>query len=633
MSKVPVITSSKWLARFFIDSALLVFFALLTVNRFSPEFLNADVILQSVMSLQNVTVFCWGQNRFANILPLVASPISNPALNLYACLLMVTTVFYGLIWFWADRLSRISFPYSEHSLARREIFLVLTSIFFFIARPNTVFEITTVHVEYTLSYLLLGVVFFYYFSKKKSLLMRFAATGACLAVAIGVNYSIVIPALFLVGARALFKRKLDIDSLVFSAFVVVLFISWGLIARFYPNPGISYASFEFEQLNHSVQIVAKNLIDAVYLGNLVLVLLAACLLKIFTFSLPQENASSDYTRTGLFTLMLLVFSGVWILLFSINSWVSANLFNFRYFVPVIFVGMMLLSLEVRSLTVFLSRWQGYAVSVLLAAWLIVHLAQPFVPLRDYTVFKRINAVLPGDVVGYAGDYWSVWPAVMKNLLEGKEGFGFTSRAEGNRDNLTRYFSEVGRRHGSLTIGCLNAPIDQCHSQVKNFLGDVGPGDAEFVGDGIWLLHIDYERAVLMNGPLGEADFALDLLAKNVPTQWQKNELRQCTLRVKNNGNVTLSSAGSDFNILGKYAIRLSYRWVEVDSSVPPLSGFDTRTALPVAVKPNAEITMKMGIKAPSKLGKYWLEIEAVQESVAWFKDKGSPGIRIEVAVK
>ena len=117
--------------------------------------------------------------------------------------------------------------------------------------------------------------------------------------------------------------------------------------------------------------------------------------------------------------------------------------------------------------------------------------------------------------------------------------------------------------------------------------------------------------------------------KKVPIRWQKNELKQCILRVKNNGKITLSGGGSDFSDPGKYAIRLSYRWVEVGSSVPPLSRFDTRTALFAAVKPGT----KMGIKAPSRPGKYWLEIEAVQELVAWFKDKGSPGIRIEVAVR
>lgn len=155
--------------------------------------------------------------------------------------------------------------------------------------------------------------------------------------------------------------------------------------------------------------------------------------------------------------------------------------------------------------------------------------------------------------------------------------------------------------------------------------------------GSWLSVINlypplHERVNLMNGPLGETGFALELSAKKVPTQWQKNKLMQCTLRVKNNGNVTLSSVGRDFNDPGKYAIKLAYRWVDAHSSVP-LSGFDNRTALTAAVEPSAEITMNMGIEAPSRPGKYWLEIEAVQELVNWFKDKGSPGIRIEVEVR
>lgn len=608
---------------FIIDSGFLLFLALLTVNRFSPEFLDADVILNSVMSLQNVTLFYWGQNRLANVLPLVVSPISDPAINLFGCLLIATVVFYGLIWFWADRLSKISSQDSEHDLARREIFLVTISIFFLIVKPATVFAIATWHIEYTLSYLLLGVAFSYYFGPQKTI-SRLVVTGSCLAVAIGVNNSTIIPALGLVGMHAFFKRKLDIDSLIFSSLVAVLFFSWGLIAQFYPSPGISYYTIlKFEQLNQSVKIIANNLIDALNLGNVVVVMLAACLLKISVFRLAQqqENASAYCVRTDSITMMLLVFSGAWTLLFSINPWVAANGFHFRYFVPLIFVGMMLLSFEVRNISVFLSWGQRYVLSVALAAWLIVHLAQPFVFLHDYTVFKRIDAVFPADTVGYAGDYWSIWPAVMKNLLERKDGFGLTERSIGNRDNLTRYFSEVGRGRGNLTIGCLKASFDQCLSQAKSFLGDVGLGDAELVGDNIWLLHIYF-----MNEPLVETGFALDLSAEEVPLRWQMNERRQCTLKVKNNGIFTLSGNG-------KYPIRLSYRWIETDRSVTSVvPGFDTRTALPAAVKPNAEVALNIWIDAPSMPGKYWLEIEAVQELVAWFKDKGSPGMRVEADV-
>ena len=143
----------------------------------------------------------------------------------------------------------------------------------------------------------------------------------------------------------------------------------------------------------------------------------------------------------------------------------------------------------------------------------------------------------------------------------------------------------------------------------------------------------HERVALMNGPLGEEDFALKVSAEKVSIQWQKNELRQCTLRVKNNGKVTLSGIGGFFSDPGKYAIRLSYRWVEAASSVPLSEFDDNRTALPVAVEPGDEITMRMDIKAPSRPGKYRLEIEAVQELVAWFKDKGCPGIKIEAEVR
>ncbi len=42
---------------------------------------NADGLLETIMSLQRLTLFYWGQSRFANILPLLASPIRNPVLN------------------------------------------------------------------------------------------------------------------------------------------------------------------------------------------------------------------------------------------------------------------------------------------------------------------------------------------------------------------------------------------------------------------------------------------------------------------------------------------------------------------------------------------------------------------------
>jgi hypothetical protein len=95
----------------------------------------------------------------------------------------------------------------------------------------------------------------------------------------------------------------------------------------------------------------------------------------------------------------------------------------------------------------------------------------------------------------------------------------------------------------------------------------------------------------------------------------------------------LSEVSSDFNEPSNYPVRLSYRWVKAGSVAAPLAGFDTRTPLPEALWPGKDMAVTMEIQSPPTPGKYWLEIEAVQELVAWFKEKGHPGIRFEVEVR
>ena len=125
-----------------------------------------------------------------------------------------------------------------------------------------------------------------------------------------------------------------------------------------------------------------------------------------------------------------------------------------------------------------------------------------------------------------------------------------------------------------------------------------------------------------------SDFALELSLLGIPDNWEINETRECQLRVINKGSVTLTSIGADFKNPHKYAVKLSYRWVRInDSDIP---GFENRILFPSAVQ--RELTFYTPITAPSKSGSYYLEIEAVQDDVAWFKDKGFPGVRVIVDI-
>jgi SAM-dependent methyltransferase len=59
---------------------------------------------------------------------------------------------------------------------------------------------------------------------------------------------------------------------------------------------------------------------------------------------------------------------------------------------------------------------------------------------------------------------------------------------------------------------------------------------------------------------------------------------------------------------------------------------DGRADLMGNLKPSEEITLSLTVTAPVEPGDYILELEMVQEHVAWFKDKGSPTCCVPVRV-
>jgi hypothetical protein len=76
---------------------LIAVLSALTVNLYAPRYFNADVSLFSLMSLQNITIFFWGQDRLANVLPVLVWVFRNPTANLCAVLLFAAATHYALL--------------------------------------------------------------------------------------------------------------------------------------------------------------------------------------------------------------------------------------------------------------------------------------------------------------------------------------------------------------------------------------------------------------------------------------------------------------------------------------------------------------------------------------------------------
>ncbi len=58
-----------------------------------------------------------------------------------------------------------------------------------------------------------------------------------------------------------------------------------------------------------------------------------------------------------------------------------------------------------------------------------------------------------------------------------------------------------------------------------------------------------------------------------------------------------------------------------------------RTPLRTALGPGEQTRVSLAVAAPSRPGGYVLEVDLVQEGVAWFSDHGSPVARAAVRVE
>ena len=80
----------------------------------------------------------------------------------------------------------------------------------------------------------------------------------------------------------------------------------------------------------------------------------------------------------------------------------------------------------------------------------------------------------------------------------------------------------------------------------------------------------------------------------------------------------------------KYQLHLRNHWLTALGEMRQMN--DGRADLVDDLGPSEEITLSLTVTAPVEPGEYILELDMVQEHVAWFKEKGSPTCRVPVRV-
>jgi hypothetical protein len=134
-------------------------------------------------------------------------------------------------------------------------------------------------------------------------------------------------------------------------------------------------------------------------------------------------------------------------------------------------------------------------------------------------------------------------------------------------------------------------------------------------------------------PLPDEAFRVEWSAHTVPATMKPGSRTPVTVTFKNLGPVPWldpASTGSQPPQAG--AVRLSYSWWWPRSPLP-VNGSRARVDLPRPLAPGESATVTLVVAAPAEPGAYTLQIDLLQELVAWFEAKGAAQLLVPVRVQ
>ena len=129
-------------------------------------------------------------------------------------------------------------------------------------------------------------------------------------------------------------------------------------------------------------------------------------------------------------------------------------------------------------------------------------------------------------------------------------------------------------------------------------------------------------------PLPDSGFRARVVPLDLPATLRPGATATVRVLVQNEGD-TIWPALWDHE--GRYQVNLGYHWHDESGRVVAFE--NNRTSLAADLEPGGQAEISLAITAPQAPGRYVLEVEMVQEHVAWFQTKGAPPARVAVLVK
>jgi len=130
-------------------------------------------------------------------------------------------------------------------------------------------------------------------------------------------------------------------------------------------------------------------------------------------------------------------------------------------------------------------------------------------------------------------------------------------------------------------------------------------------------------------PMPANAFKASLTLPEPPATLQPGQKIQLRVKVKNLSDVTWPAHGRAAD--GFFQVNLGDNWYTDQNQRIEKHPY-VRSGLPHDLKPGEEVEVPLQVTAPPNPGDYTLQIDLVQEMVAWFSEKGSTAPKFKVKV-
>jgi hypothetical protein len=132
--------------------------------------------------------------------------------------------------------------------------------------------------------------------------------------------------------------------------------------------------------------------------------------------------------------------------------------------------------------------------------------------------------------------------------------------------------------------------------------------------------------------LSDKGFKAAISLVDPPAKLRTGQKETVRVKIKNNSEVMWWARGAPVNTRGdnRFYLAAGNRWLKPDGGL--VSNMDGRYGIGKDLAPGEETEVPLVITAPKDPGDYLLEIDMIQEQVAWFSDKGSPTAKTKITV-